>query len=178
MFNYSSSDAVIPSLVFTKAELVYAISVLTANISPDDNSTGIEMVEIRHYLNLIKDRVALAASDGTLRKVVVATADETGNDTKSGGGIALAPSMDELRLMFPHLSNDEIREVLSNVADEREEAEEKKINVSTYRLPPSPSFIARQGEMEKPETMTAPMTKKQMTDKENSRKFCNMLGDG
>ena len=70
MFNYSSSETVIPTLSFTKAELIYAVSVLLEEIPDTDNSTRIEMVEVRHYLNQIKDKVSMALTDGAIGRAM------------------------------------------------------------------------------------------------------------
>lgn len=172
MFNYSSSSTIIPSLVFTKAELVYAVSILLANIPPTDNETRIEMVELRHYLTLIKDRVAKAAQDGTLKRAMAASSQDIGNDTPQTTKAAQMPSIDELRLKFPTLSDEEILEVLGN---ERKEAIGEK-REKPNSPPPPPSFIARPIADERPTTPQIPMTKKQIADKENSRKFSLLLG--
>ena len=176
MFSYSSSDVVIPSLVFTKAELVYAISVLMAEMPPDDNTTGIEMVEIRHYLNLIKDRVALAASDGTLRRALAASADETGKDTQQGSKASPAPSMEDLRREFPNLMDFEIVEVIETAKKERREEDRKMRDEEAAKLPPKPSFIAKPVEAKATVAPPEQQPAKSSEDRENSEKFAKMLG--
>ena len=172
MFNYSSSDSVIPSLVFTKAELVYAVAFLLSELSPADNETRIEMVELRHYLTQIRDKVMQASFDGTLKGVLAASGAETGKDAPPTPKTAPAPSLDELRLKFPSLTDEEIQDVLSKVADERKREDDKKKN----NMPPPPSFVARPKAIEQHDSPQNPMTKKQMEDRANSRKFATMLG--
>lgn len=176
MFSYSSSDAVIPSLVFTKAELAYALSVLTAEIAPDDNSTGIEMVELRHYLNLIKDRVAIAASDGSLRSAVGPLPKKEAAAGNDDGKPFPAPSMVDLRREFPHLSDREIMEVLEGVRKSNgKEEERKEQREEAPTLPPMPSFVAKP-KGKAPMAAVNPPTKEEESNAENSEKFARMLG--
>lgn len=177
MFSYSSHETVLPSLVFTKAELVYAMSILMADIPPNDNETRIEMVELRHYLTLIKDRVSLASSDGTLKRAMTASPQNIGDNTPPILKAAPMPSMDELRRQFPSLTDEEIEEAITKAAKERKEEEEKRRATETSNaIPPPPSFIAKPIAEVKPSIPQPPLTKKQIADKENSRKFATLLG--
>lgn len=176
MFEYSSSDTVIPSLTFTKAELVYAISVLMAEIAPTDNSTPIEMVEVRHYLSLIKDKVATALADGTIGRAMASPDIAKGTDAPDNPQEPRVPSMSELRRQFPNLSEEEIKDVLEKAKHEQEKHESKEKNKSQ---PPPPSFIAKPHIVTEEEMLAAtapPLTDKQEHDRENSRKFASMLG--
>ena len=95
MFSFVPVDSVIPSLIFTKAELVYALTQLLDNIPNTDNSTRIEMVELRHYLNLIKDRVLLALADGTIRRGTMLSGEKQVEDTPKVEKQLEGPSMAE-----------------------------------------------------------------------------------
>lgn len=174
MFNYTYSDAVLPSLTFTKAELVYALSVLMADIPPTDNSTRLELVEIRHYLNQIKDRIALALTDGTIARAMASSKGKPDKDIPPKPQEPTMPSMSELKAQFPSLSEAEIKEVLAQArADrlKREEEERKKAP------PPQPSFIAKHTtEEEMLAAQRPPLTAELLKDKENSQKFAQMLG--
>lgn len=173
MFNFSTSDDIIPTLTFTKAELVYAVAILLADLSPTDNSTRVEMVEIRHYMNQIKDRVAQAIADGTIGAVLSRQNEKAVIDTPSKTQEATPPSMAELRQRFPSLSEEEIKEILSKAKAERQkEADEKKKDA-----PPPPSFIAKPDESEKWKPSEGkPLTPEDEKRRENSRKFAQMLG--
>lgn len=176
MFAYCPSETIIPSLTFTKAELIYAITVLMPEISPTDNSTRIEMVELRHYLNLIKDKVDLALADGTIGRLLANTSEKSDKDTVPKPQEPTMPSMAELRRQFPSLSEDEIKEVIENAKSERKKLEEEE----RMSKPPSPpSFIAKDHIVTEDEMLssTVPtLTDKQEQDRENSRKFASMLG--
>lgn len=176
MFAYASSDTVIPSLTFTKAELVYAVAVLMADLSPLDNSTKIEMVEVRHYLNQIKGKVAQALSDGTIGRAMANPDALPDKDTVPKPKEPRMPSMDELRRQFPNLSEEEIKEVLAKAKAERAKNEEEE---RKSQKPPLPSFVAKPHVVTEAEMLAAtapPLTEKQKQDRENSRKFASMLG--
>ena len=176
MFAYASSDIVIPSLTFTKAELVYAVAVLMADLSPLDNSTKIEMVEVRHYLNQIKGKVAQALSDGTIGRAMANPDALPDKDTVPKPQGPRMPSMDELRRRFPNLSEEEIKEVLEKA---KAEQEKKAMEEQKTRPTSPPSFIAKPHVVTEAEMLAAtapPLTEKQKQDRENSRKFASMLG--
>lgn len=164
MFNFCSTDTIIPSLTFTKAELVYAMTFLMADIPPSDHSTRIEMVELRHYLNQIKDKVALAAVDGTLRGGMAASAAEGVEVSPQDEKTAPVPSMSELRTQFPTLTDEEFNEVVTKAQKERMQEEKRK----RAMLPdnPPPSFIAKEN------TTTLEVSK----SKKNSQRFAQLLG--
>ena len=164
MFNFCSSDTVIPSLTFTKAELVYAMTILMADIPPTDHSTRIEMVELRHYLNQIKDKVALAAVDGTLRGGMAASEAKGVEVSPQDEKNAPMPSMSELRAQFPTLTDVEFNEVVSKARKERMKEEDRKR--ASLPAPPHPSFVAK-GNVT---TMGVSESKK------NSQRFAQLLG--
>ena len=175
MFSFCPTNYQIPTLTFTKAELVYALSVLMADISPTDNSTRLEMVEVRYYLNKIKDRVEQAAADGTLERAMRLSDERKGEDTTPRLKAAPMPSMAELRERFPNLTEDEIKEVFNRVREERQRDEEKQ----KEREAPTPisTFIAEPPKEETaPQPTPKPMTIQEEKNRENSRKFANMLG--
>lgn len=174
MFAYSSSETVIPSLVFTKAELVYALTKLLNDIPNTDNSTRIEMVELRHYLNLIKDRVLLALADGTIRRGTTLSGEKQVEDAPKVEKRQEGPSMADLKRQFPTLTEEEIREVLDRArAEQKKKAEEERKNAP----PPPPSFIAKPEEVEEGKPIEQPiLTPQAKKDMENSKKFAQMLG--
>lgn len=173
MFPYSSSETVIPTLTFTKAELVYAIAKLLQGVPDTDNSTRIEMVELRHYLNQIKDRVLLALEDGTIGRAMVHSHQESKEDAINQEKRPEPPSMAVLKGQFPNLSEDEIKEVLEKAKSEQMKMSEGKREQAP---PPPPSFIANniQEEIQKP-VVPLPLSPKEKKDRENSRKFAQML---
>lgn len=174
MFAHCPTDAVIPSLTFTKAELVYVLSTLLTEVADTDNSTRIELVEVRHYLNQIQDRVSMALADGTIGRAMTHSSDKPIGDTKKHEKQPEVPSIEDLKRRFPTLSGDEIREVLDKAREEqkRKEEEERK-----NAPPPPPSFIAkpiqREPEENVPTHVLTPQEKKNM---ENSKKFAQLLG--
>lgn len=175
MFTLCPTNYQIPTLTFTKAELVYALSVLTAEIPPTDNSTLLEMVELRYYLTKIKDRVAQAVADGTIGRAMALPGGGGHDDTPPTPKAAPMPSMDELRAKFPTLTDEEIAEVLNKAREEREK-EEKERKTKEPPLPPVPSFIAKPKEDDKPKPPPKPLTKQEEKNRENSKKFAKMLG--
>lgn len=175
MFTYASSDTIIPSLTFTKAELVYAITVLMPDIPLNDNQTKLELVELRYFLNKIKDRVAIAASDGSLERAMVLSNEEMHKDILPKTKAAPMPSMSELQAKFPTLTAEEIQETIEKAnEDSRKEEELREI---PSPLPPKPSFISKPKEENEESTPPKkPMTKEEERKRENSRKFAKMLG--
>ena len=170
-------DEIIPSLHFTKAELAYFISVLTPSVSVTDDFTLFDLVEVRHYLNLVKDKIAMSISDGTLKKAM------SGIETKKGGTDKQEqqdeepqkkeafPSMAELRQKFPSLTEAEIMEVIGKVKADKEKKElETMLSKSTEPEPPKPSFLAKNRESN---SFTTNETTIQ--SRENSRRFASML---
>lgn len=191
MFTYSSDTTVIPSLTFTKAELVYAVGILLADLPASDNSTKIEMVEVRHYLNLIKEKVTLAAYDGTLKGLLCPSEEKDVQSapipSKEPENPSLPP-MDELRKQFPTLSEDEIREIVEKAREERKKEEEVKEADTSQPIPPKPSFRAKphivmEVDVQKAkEVREGSMGKVRSTDKEDfskasAKKFATLLGE-
>lgn len=174
MFAHCPTDAVIPSLTFTKAELVYVLSTLLTEVADTDNSTRIELVEIRHYLNQIQDRVALALADGTIGRAMVHCTEKPIEDTPKPEKPPRGPSLADLKRQFPTLSEDEIREVLDKVREEQKrKTEEERKNAP----PAPPSFIAKPMKVEQKEPIMQPiLTPQEKKDRENSKKFAQMLG--
>ena len=150
---YSSDPTVIPSLLFTKAELVYIVTQLTAELPANDNSTQLEMVELRHYCNLIKEQIDSLAKKGLLE------APQPEKTDSPAAPQSRLPSMEELRSSFPSLTEAEIREII-----ERTKAEQKE-------PPPPPQFIRKP-----PPEQNPPLTPKAQKDKENSEQFASLLG--
>ena len=173
MFAHCPTDAVIPSLTFTKAELVYVLSTLLTEVADTDNSTRIELVEVRHYLNQIQYRVAMALSDGTIGRAMSHFSEKPG-DTKKQEKQPEVPSMADLKRRFPTLSEDEIREVLDKAREEQNrKAEEERRN----NPPPPPSFIAKPIQREPKENVpTHVLTPQEKKNMENSKKFAQLLG--
>lgn len=184
MFPLGTTTPTLPSLTFTKAELVYALAVLMADIPANDNQTRLELVEIRHYLNQIKDKVQQAVSDGTLERAMPIPGDGAGKDTPPNPKPAPMPSMSELRAKFPTLSEKEIREVLENAKKERlNESSSKKEPIDDASPPPYSSFIAKPkpkatatDSAQSPKFSPPPLSKSEEKQRENSRKFAEMLG--
>ena len=117
MFSFVPADSVIPSLLFTKAELVYAVSVVLADLKDTDDHTKIEMVEMRHFLNQIKDKVVMAAHNGELKAPSFHCGqfgkDEPRQERKP-------PSISELKVQFPTLSEQEIKEIIDKSQSKEE----------------------------------------------------------
>jgi len=175
MFAHCPVDTVIPTLTFTKAELIYLISVLLKDVRDTDNSTRIELVEVRHYMNQIKDRVALALADGTIGRVLAHSEPKTIDDASKKPQEPVAPSMAELRQKFPSLSEEEIKEILDKAKEERQRERENE----QEKMPPAPpSFIAKTIEKDSspPPNETASLDSEEKKRRENSRKFVKMLG--
>ena len=142
MFTYSTNETVIPSLSFTKAELAYALFVLMKDIPLCNISTGIELVEVRHYLNQIGDKVLLSTHDGTLKQAV---ADSIGTkesikieEPKNNTSSPAIPSMDDLKRQFPNLTESEISDILESAKQEQRKKDEDERKKPTP--PPLPSF--------------------------------------
>lgn len=180
MFAYSSHEEIIPSLVFTKAELIYVVSVLLNSIEDTDNKTRIELVEIRHYLNQIRDRITSALYDGTISKALF---HNDGNNTPNlhekelQVGKDSVPSMKELKEKFPNLSEYEIKEIIDKVREEKKNKDEE-YRTKKDSLSSPPSFIAKP--MQVRESKDLPMSHlspKEEKDITNSRKFAQLLGN-
>ena len=97
----------------TKAELVYIVTVILANLKPTDDHTKIEMVELRHYMNQIRDKVVLAAHAGELKEPSSRTP-----ANKEDNANERLPSMKELKEKFPNLTEVEIAEIIVNAKAE------------------------------------------------------------
>ena len=82
--------------------------------------------------------------------------------------------MADLKRQFPNLSEEEIREVLDKAREEqRRKAEEERKNAP----PHPPSFIAKPEEVEEEKPIEQPiLTPQAKKDRENSKKFAQMLG--
>ena len=193
-----TTEDLIPSLHFTKAELAYVLAVLTPSVSPTDDFTKMDMLEIRHYINLIKDKVAMSISDGSLKKalaalvppvkadlqIVATAASGNGKEAPSQEGVENGdsteerfPTMDELKKKFPSLTVAEIREIVGKVKAERERKELAAMLEKTEErnaTPPPPSFIVQPKSLNgygyaSPERLAQ--------DKANSQRFASMLGE-
>jgi hypothetical protein len=115
MFNIFPTDSVTPTLMFTKAELVYIVTVILADLKPTDDHTKIEMVELRHYINQIRDKVVMAAHSGELKNPSTDAPQKKKEDKPSK-----LPSVKELKEKFPNLTEVEIAEIIVNAKAEME----------------------------------------------------------
>ena len=180
MFAYSSDTSVIPSLSFSKAELAYALFVLMKDIPLSNTSTGIELVEVRHYLNQIGDKVLLSTHDGTLKQAVAESIgigagvkDEESDNKKSKPYV---PTMEELKRQFPNLSESEISDILESAKQEQRKKDEEEREKNTP--PPVPSFRVKP----KPDGTGSPVpeaTQKPSVsedDIDESERFARLLG--
>lgn len=174
MFSYSSMPEVLPSLTFTKAELVYALTRLLKDVDNNDNSTKIELVELRHYLNLIKDDISSAAIRRELslgKQSPTPTAPPTVVKEEPKKPI---PSMAELKKQFPSLAEDEIKSIIANVR--REAEKERRQQEEHLPPPPPPNFIAASEDDLTPLNDKAIATPHDDKDRENAQKFASLLG--
>ena len=169
MFSYSNNIEVLPTLTFTRAELVYALTHLLSNINDNDNSTRLEMVELRHYLNLVRNEVEAAARK---RELSLGSIPCQRPDNGKDGMKGRQPDMAELKKKFPSLTEEEIRAV---IAKARQEAEKEEADKRKDAPPPPPSFIAK-SEVMLDSRPKAILTPKEEKDRENSREFANLLG--
>ena len=174
MFDYSTSETVIPTLVFTKAELVYLLKVILKEIPDTDNYNKIEMVEVRHYMNQIKDRVSLALADGTIGSHTTHLEKKMEECTTKAEKPPEGPSIAELKRQFPTLSEAEIEEVLQSAKEERRKEEEKTKKENPP--PPPPVFMQRPIEDTEDGVMQPVVSIKQRIDKEETKKFFQLLG--
>lgn len=117
MFSQNPLSTEAPSLKFTKAELVYIVSVILAELKPTDDHVQVEMVELRHYLNQIRDKVVMAAHSGDLPAVGfnIETNTVVSSEKKH------IPSIKELKEKFPSLSEEEIEEIINTAKDRKDE---------------------------------------------------------
>lgn len=162
---YSSAPEVLPSLVFTKAELAYILTRLTGDIDANDNETGLEMVELRHYCNLIGEEIAAAAKKGELGIGGERPKQEAEKPKPA------AVDMGALRRKFPTLSDEEIAEIVTKARAEKEKE-------SPMPLPKPPSFIAER-KVDAPRPLNgeeAPLRRMSRADRENAQKFSQLLG--
>ncbi len=176
MFSYSDSTEVLPSLTFTRAELVFALTRLLNGIGDNDNSTRIEMVELRHYLNLVKEDVDRASRSGEL-SLSNNLQDKGNQSNQTDAKSKKVPSMDELKRQFPSLTEAEIMSVIEKAREDTAKEDEKKRKEKGEVKPP-PSFIAKSEVEINPQPVNAVLSEKEKKDKEDSKKFAGMLGGG
>ena len=175
MFSYSSDTSVIPSLTFSKAELLYAAIFLLKDIANSDTSTKIEMVEMRHYLNQINDKVLLAAYNGSLNDIGIETPHEPKVSPEAQK--TAIPPMSELKAKFPTLSEEEIREIFEKAQNDREKEEAKKMAEKKPEPPTPPSFVITDSNRNGFSLPPNPKDNPTKPDgKQNSQKFASMLG--
>lgn len=179
MFNFVPQNAQIPSVTFTKAELAYILAILTPELSPIDKSSMLEMVELRFYLNRIKDRVDRAISDGTLQSALMKMTEEKGakESPTSRVQVSSIPTMKDLRTQFPTLTEEEIRDVIEKAKAEKQIELEKSNDKENLDRSPSP-FIVQPAQKKKPWGVAAPPSSRDNKDsfKENSQNFAKLLG--
>ena len=156
MHVYSSDAAVIPTLKFTKAELVYIVQKLTADLSTRDNATLLEMVELRHYCNLIKKEINDSAKKGELDIIQKPKEKCHAKDPNSR-----PITQEQLQKEFPSLTLEEIKDILETAR--HEEGHEN----TTQKVQAPPKFYTKQEQIE---------TKEEKEKAENARKFESLLG--
>ena len=174
MFTYSYSNAVIPTLTFTKAELVYTLITLLKSIPPTDDTTPIEMVEVRHFLNQNRDLIAASIKNGSIAAAMPFEDNSKATTTPAAANASAPskmPSMRELQKQFPSLSEEEIKSILAD-----SEKESAKNNHTSISIPNVSTFIGE----EKPKPVTPfpkdNLSKEEQKNKDNSEKFASMLG--
>ena len=155
---YSSDAAVIPTLKFTKAELVYIVQKLTTDLSTRDTTTMLEMVELRHYCNLIKKEITEAAKKGELDIIPKPKEKAFTKDPDSK-----PITFERLQKEFPNLTAEEIRDILDTA---RHEQQKDKRNSKVIEIP---KFYTKTVEDRQE-------TKDERGKSENSRKFESLLG--
>ena len=184
MTTYSSSETVIPSLSFTKAELAYLLFVLMKDIPFTNTSNKIELVEVRHYLNQIGEKVLLSTHDGSLKEAIreaIAEPKQEAEEKKMAVEQPPTPNIQDLKAQFPTLSEEEIKEILASAKEERKKKEAEQAQKNA--LPPRPSFLVKQQDgnstpstpSQSHETASLSPSKADR-DKETSKKFATLLG--
>lgn len=153
---YSSDEAVIPTLKFTKAELVYIVQKLTADLSTRDNTTTLEMVELRHYCNLIKKDIDESAKKGELDIISKPKGSPFTKDPNSK-----PITFEQLQKEFPSLTAEEIRDILDTAR------QEQKKEKTSRKVQEPPKFYTKQEQTQ---------TKEEKEKAENARKFESLLG--
>ena len=190
------SEEVIPSLMFSKAELSYLLFVMMRDISINNNTERVDLVEVRHYFNQIKDKVLLSTFNGELKEAVqkavggegihkenYSNGDHgTGEAKRQNNSATGTGTIEELRKRFPTLSDTEINEILTTAKNEqmaklKEEIRQKE---EKERAEEVPSFLRKKKRIVTEEEAGSfefgdgrEKGKKKGTD---SQKFANMLG--
>lgn len=175
----------LPSLIFTKAELVHIVTNLLTQIDDNDNETRLEMVEMRHYCNEIKAEIAaLAASRALSCKVDkdLPIKEEKPVETPSTPSPKPIPTLTELHKQFPTLSLAEIKDILAKAKEEQEHSKTDTKDKGQKAAPIKvPTFIAKSEEELYPDAKpikASPLkvkTAKDLADEENTRKFVELL---
>lgn len=171
----NQTDILIPSLTFTKAELAYVLFILLKDIPLTNTSSKIELVEARHYLNQIGEKVLLSTHDGTLRQAIV---DAPGTLPRTEKPQPLKsqdePSLEELKAQFPSLSESEIQEILASAKSDRIRKEEEK---PVPEEPPLPYLIdSHSAEPSQSNEKRSVRMGDEEQDKETSKRFASLLG--
>ena len=170
-----------PSVSFTKAELAYAIFILMDDIPITNNSTKMELLELRHYLNQIKEYVALSTHDGTLIKAAKTALQGFGEQIPYNEPTEpekpLLPSLTALKSQFPTLTEDEIQEIISKNREEQEkEVKEKESKMP----PPLPKGLIKKPFAHLVDKRLDPVEQIVSTpekqEESNTKKFATMLG--
>ena len=174
MFSYSSDETVIPSLSFTKAELVYLLFVLMRDVPFTNNSAQIELVEARHYLNQIKERVILATHNDELKSAI---ADAIGIKTDKDRGTVKSsdkiPDVKDLKSRFQTLTEEEILEIITSSQEEAKDLPPKQPQLISRYTSSEPQEQSESSQNDEKRSVYTPSSG---TDKETSKKFASLLG--
>ena len=171
MFVYENSQ--IPTLKFTKAELVYALAVLLNDLPPTDNSTELELVELRFYLNRIRERVRAACVDGTLERAMPMQKELKPKQAAKKPTPSI-PKIEDLRRQFPNLTDEELNEAIGKMREAAEKAAveqanaDDNINEAMEKVVKGP----RQREVDSGQLSSEEETQKSM----DAKKFAMLLG--
>lgn len=163
MFSFTTSETIIPTLKFTKAELLYVATHMMQEVDIKDQESVIDMVEARYYLNRIRSEVSQAIYKGVLEGGV-----EVHKGNKKTPQKPHLPSVSELSKQFPYLTEKEILEIIS--AAETQDTPQNGVEIET----PLPQIVKEDIYEEEPQTGAA--YEKKQRDKENSTKFATLLG--
>lgn len=176
MFPLIDNGETPPSLVFTKAELLYFIHFILPSSDAKEYNSKIDMVEVKHYLNQLKDPIALALSDGSLERAVSHSSPPPDKSTPKHQEAPKTPSIADLKAQFPNLSEEEIKDILHTERPAQEHSRNQPSN--TPPPPPPPSFAPKPiAPIKLPHSEPrAPINPQQERDRENSVQFASMLG--
>lgn len=176
MFPLTDNGETPPSLVFTKAELLYFFHFVLPSIKDEAYNSQIDMVEVKHYLSQLKDNISLALADGSLERAVSHSSPPPDKSTPKQEEAPKPPSIADLKAQFPNLSEEEIKDILNT--ERTAQALSQKQPSTPPPPPPPPSFSPKQiTPIKLPHSEPiVPITPQQKKDRENSIQFASMLG--